>query len=78
MMRDMLTVTLRYDDGFIKTIGGISVMLPSKSITPFLGIWYGQARPIQFSVSEKQQSTKRKVPRAFARPRSSAFTANDF
>ena len=38
MMRDMLTVTLRYDDGFIITLGGISVMLPSKSITPFLGM----------------------------------------
>ena len=27
MMKDMLTVTLRQDDGFIKTVGGISVIL---------------------------------------------------
>ena len=39
-MRDMTAVTLRQDDGFIETVGGINVMLPSKSVTPFLGIWY--------------------------------------
>ena len=40
MMRDMIVVTLRWDDGFIETVGGISVMLPSKCVTPFLGVWY--------------------------------------
>ena len=36
-------------------------MLPSKSITPFLGIRYGQTRHSQFFLSpDKQQLTKRK------------------
>ena len=49
MMKDMLTVTLRQDDGFIKTVGGISVILPSKSITLLLGILYEKARPFSSS-----------------------------
>ena len=37
-------------------------MLPSKSITPFLGIWYERASPpVQFFLSpDKQQLTKRR------------------
>ena len=37
-------------------------MLPRKSITPFLGIWYERASPpVQFFLSpDKQQLTKRR------------------
>ena len=57
MMRNMLTVALRQDDGFVKTVEGISVMLPSKSITPLLGILYEQARPFssQFPENNNQR-----------------------
>ena len=35
-------------------------MLPSKSITPFLGIRYGQAHPTQFSVLRKITTNEEK------------------
>ena len=52
-------------------------MLPSKSITPFLGIWYDETEPVRsvLLVSGKRAVNEEKVLRAIARPRSSAFTA---
>ena len=43
-------------------------MLPSKSITPFLGVWYEQARPFSsLFVSGKAITNEEKVPRASTR-----------
>ena len=67
MMRDMMAVTLRYDDGLIKTVGEISGMLPSKSITPFLGVWYEQTRPLGSPFCLRKSNNEEKVSRAFAR-----------
>ena len=52
-------------------------MLPSKSITPFLGIWYERTEPVRsvLLASGKTAVNEEKVLRAIARPRSSAFTA---
>ena len=52
-------------------------MLPSKSITPFLGIWYEGTEPVRsvLLASGKTAVNEEKVLRAIARPRSSAFTA---
>ena len=45
------------------------MMLPSKKCNSLFRNLVQVSHPsVQFSVSGKQQSTKRKVPRAFARP----------
>ena len=68
MMRDMLTVTLRQDDGFVKTVGGISVMLPSKSITPLLGVLYGQVHPFSSQFPENNNQRRERFPEHFRDP----------
>ena len=62
MTRDMLTVTLRQDDGLIKPAGGNSVILPSKSTTPLLGILYGQARPFSSQFPENNNQRRERFP----------------
>ena len=55
-------------------------MLPSKSITPFLGIWYERTSPsVQFFLSpDKQQLTKKRIYEHLRHPRPSANYSKEY